>query len=196
VRSAMSRRRWHRRPNCRSETGERDARAGVTMADPSHQVPPMPAFQLVGLDPTPFKALFELSDDALADHGAVRHLASDRSGFPCRVGLEDSSAGDEFLLLPFVHQPASSPYRASGPIFVRRGALQCKPGPGEVPASVASRLLSVRAYDATHLIVDASVCEGTVVAPEIERLFCRQSVAYIHLHYARRGCFASLVQRA
>lgn len=152
-------------------------------------------FQLIALPPTPFAPLFTLSDQALAQHGAQRHIATANTGYPCRISLEDAQQGDELLLLPYEHQPAASPYRASGPIYVRRGAVQRVLPADEVPPYLSSRLLSVRAYDAAHLIVDASVREGTHVAEEIERFFSNAEVAYLHLHFARRGCFACRVER-
>jgi len=156
----------------------------------------MHAFQLVGLDHSSFEPLFDLSDEELSQRGAVRRYAVDMPGLPCRISLEDARNGEEMLLLPYVHQPAaSSPYHASGPIYVRRGARQRTLAPGEVPDYVATRLMSVRAYDSAHMIVDASVCEGAVVGPEIERMFAGEAVAYIHLHNAKRGCFSCRVDR-
>jgi len=156
----------------------------------------MHAFQLVGLDHSSFEPLFDLSDEELSKRGAVRRFAVDTPGLPCRISLEDARNGEEMLLLPYVHQPAaSSPYHASGPIYVRRGARQRTLATGEVPDYVATRLMSVRAYDSAHMIVDASVCEGTVVGPEIERMFASEMVAYIHLHNAKRGCFSCRVDR-
>lgn len=153
-------------------------------------------FQLVGLAPEPFEPLFRLSDAELKQHhGAERRVADAQPGYPCRISLQDAQPGEELLLLPFLHQPALSPYRASGPIFVRRGAKQATLPPGEVPAYVSDRLISVRAYDAAHLIIDASVCEGPQVAAEIERCFGQAEVAYIHLHNAKRGCFSCQVVR-
>ena len=155
----------------------------------------MHTFQMIGLDPAPFEPLFGLSDDELSKHRAVRRFATGTPGLPCRVSLEDAVSGEELLLLPHVHQPGASPYHASGPIYVRRGATQRIVRPGEVPDYIATRLISVRAYDAAHMIVDASVCEGAVVGPEIERMFANDLVAYIHLHNAKRGCFACRVNR-
>jgi hypothetical protein len=66
----------------------------------------------------------------------------------------------------------------------------------EVPSYVATRLISVRAYDARHMMIDAAVCEGAVVAAEITRMFADPAVAYIHLHNAKRGCFSCEVVRA
>ena len=156
----------------------------------------MASFQLVGLPAEPFADLFDLSDADLAAHHARRVVASTQPGYPCRVSLADAEVGDELLLLTWPHQPAASPYKASGPIYVRRGALRRTVEPGLIPDYVRSRLMSVRAYDAAHMIVDAAVCEGVLVAAEIERLFGTDETAYIHLHNARRGCFSCRVDRA
>lgn len=155
----------------------------------------MPSFQFVGLTADPFRTLFDLSDVELAQRHAQRVVASERPGFPCRVSLVDAGVGEELLLLPYEHQPAASPYRASGPIFVRRGARQCVLPPGHVPEYVSSRLMSLRAYDASDMIVTAEVCEGERVALVIERTFADPGVRYIHLHNAKRGCYSCLVQR-
>ena len=105
----------------------------------------MHSFQLIGLSPTNFAHLFELSDSQLAALNAQRVYADSKPGYPCRVSLSDAEIGDELLLLPFEHQPASSPYRSSGPIFVRKSALQSSLERGEIPDYVRSRLMSVRA---------------------------------------------------
>ena len=156
----------------------------------------MHSFRLAGIGHEPFEALFDLPDDALAASGAVRCVASADFGFPCRVSLEDAAAGDELLLLPYLHQPAHSPYRASGPIYVRRGAPRRVLAPGEVPPYVTRRLMSVRAYDAAHMMVDATVCEGSLVAAELLARFADERVAYVHLHNAKRGCFSCRADRA
>ena len=152
-------------------------------------------WQLTGIDHQPFERLFDLSDAQLAEHGAVRRIADANAGFPCRISLIDAAAGEELLLLPFEHHPAASPYRASGPIFVRRGAQRRRLAPRDVPPYVTTRLISVRAYDAAAMMVDAAVCEGTAVAQELDRLFGDPAVRYVHLHNARRGCFSCAVTR-
>jgi len=156
----------------------------------------MSSFQLVGLPAEPFAPLFELPDHALAALSARRVVATGKPGFPCRVSLRDAEVGEELLLLHYRHQPASSPYKASGPIYVRKGALQQTLEAGAVPDYVRCRLMSARAYDAAHMIIDAAVCDGNDVAPEIERMFGNRHVAYIHLHNAKRGCFSALVVRS
>ena len=154
------------------------------------------SFQLVGIDHQQFHTLFNLSDEELEEHSAKRCYAAESPGFPCRITLEDARVGEELLLMLYVHQPAASPYRASGPIFVRRGVQQRRLPVGEVPSYVTSRLMSVRAYDAAHMMVAATVCEGTSAAMEIKDYFQRADVAYIHLHNAKRGCFSCQVVRA
>ena len=153
-------------------------------------------FRLVGLTPHFFDALFDLPDEELARIGAERRVVDEHPGFPCRISLEDAPQGAEMLLLPFEHQPENSPYRASGPIFVRRGAKQRVLEAGELTPYVTSRLMSLRAYDAAHMIVDAAVCEGSAVRGEIERMLGDAQVAYLHLHNAKRGCFSCAVERA
>jgi hypothetical protein len=60
---------------------------------------------------------------------------------------------------------------------------------------VRTRQISLRAYDAEPMIVDAEVCAGDAVAGELERLFGSPAVSYVHLHNAKRGCFSCLAQR-
>jgi hypothetical protein len=153
-------------------------------------------FRLSGIDPSPFEPLFALDDARLRGLGAKRCIADSGRGYPCRASLEDAKAGDELLLLPYEHQPAPSPYRASGPVFVRRGALRRVLPPGVVPPYVSSRLMSLRAYDAGHMMIDADVRDGGGVASALERMFGDRAVAYVHLHNAGRGCFSCVAHRA
>ncbi len=150
----------------------------------------MRQFRLVGLDPRPFDPLFELPDPELEARHIRRVRADADFGFPCRVSLEDARPGEELLLLAFEHQPAASPYRASGPIYVRRHSRSAQLAAGEVPAYVSRRLISLRAYDAQHLITAAEVVEGDEVAQRLRAMFEDPDVRYIHLHNAKRGCFS------
>ncbi|MGA2398614.1 MAG: DUF1203 domain-containing protein [Steroidobacteraceae bacterium] len=155
----------------------------------------MTSFQLVGLPVAPFTPLFSLSDAELSEIHAQRVVATSNPGYPCRVSLTDAEIGEELLLLPYTHQAAASPYRASGPIFVRRSARQAVVAAGVLPAYVTRRLMSVRAYDARGWMTDAAVCPGAEAGAVIERLFEDGRIAYIHLHNANRGCFSCAVQR-
>jgi hypothetical protein len=152
-------------------------------------------YQLRGLEPAPFEKLFDLDDETLAGLG-MRRMRSDRPvGFPCRISLEDTPVGEEVILLPFNHQDSRSPYRASGPIFVRRGRPAARIE-NELPSYLTLRPLSVRAYDAADEMVDADVVDGAAAEPLIRRYLARPDVAYLHVHFARRGCYACRVERA
>lgn len=125
-----------------------------------------------------------------------RLIADAKPGFPCRVSLEDATPGERVLLLGYEHQPARSPFRASGPIFVRETARKAFAAVDELPPVFARRLLSLRAYDAAGMMVDADVVEGCDAEGVIARLFSRADTEYLHAHYAKRGCFACRIERA
>jgi len=156
----------------------------------------MNSFRLVGLAFEPFAPLFALSDGELLERDARRVFAETKPGYPCRVSLADAEIGEELLLLPYEHQPARSPYKSSGPIFVRKAAVQAHVEPGVLPDYVRTRLISVRAYDSNDFMTDATVCAGNDAAEAIQKMFADSQVAYIHLHNADRGCFSCAVKRA
>ena len=154
-------------------------------------------FRISGLALERVEHLMRLEDAAgLAAAGVVELRVDEEHAFPCRVTLEDAVPGEQVLLFNFLHQPAASPYQASGPIFVRREAAHTRIAVNEVPDQQRRRLLSVRAYDARDWIVAAEVTPGTELEPIIERLFADPRVAYLHLHNARPGCYAARVDRA
>jgi hypothetical protein len=152
-------------------------------------------YQLRGLEPAQFEHLFDLDETELAARGMRRVRVDKAVGFPCRISLEDAPIGEEVLLLPFVHQDSRSPYRASGPIFVRRGLTAPARIVNALPTYLTLRPLSVRAYDAADEMVDAEVVDGGAAQPVIERYLARDDVAYLHVHFARRGCFACRIDR-
>ena len=153
------------------------------------------SFQIHALPYAPFAPLFALSDAELAARRARRVTADVSPGFPCRVSLADAAPGETLLLLHYEHQPADSPYRASHAIFVRENAKQAFPEAGTVPEVLASRLLSVRAFDANHDMVAADVVDGKTLGAAIDSMFRDGAIAYLHLHNARPGCFAASVTR-
>ena len=149
------------------------------------------SFRLLGLDPAPFEPLFELTDEQLREHGALRRIADTSGRYPCRISLQEADAGEELLLLPFAHLRSRSPYQSSGPIFVRRGVPRHDAAPGEVPEYVAKRVISLRGYDGDDLMIDAGIAQGAeATAAEIRRLLANPSVSYLHLHNAMRGCYS------
>ncbi len=154
------------------------------------------SFRITGLDPDDFRPLFDLDDEALAARHIVRVRAEAPNAAPCRVSLDDAAPGEELVLLNYEHQPAATPYRGSGPIFVRRAAAEPWDRVGEIPPAIARRPISTRGYDKDGMMLEGELSEGAAVAPLIERWFENPRIATIHLHYARRGCFAAAATRA
>lgn len=152
-------------------------------------------FRISGLRRERFEELFSLDDEALAERTARRYIADKKPGFPCRVSLRDADLGERVILLPFTHQPAHSPYQAAGPIFVREHAENVTFEVNVVPELLRTRPLSVRAYDADDLMVEADVVDGREIETLLARMFDNERVGYIHVHFARPGCYACRVDR-
>ncbi|MGE0581591.1 MAG: DUF1203 domain-containing protein [Steroidobacteraceae bacterium] len=153
-------------------------------------------YRITGLPLAPFAPLLALDDEALAARGITRCTADAPHAFPCRITLEDALPGEELLLLSYPHLAAATPYAASGPIFIRRCPTATRVAINEVPDQQRRRLLSVRAYDDGHSMIDAEVVEGTALEPLIDRFLSDPKVAYLHAHNARRGCYACRITRA
>ncbi|MEI9993180.1 MAG: DUF1203 domain-containing protein [Rhizomicrobium sp.] len=153
------------------------------------------SFQIRGLSAAPFAALFALDAAALAERGMRRVTVDAPRSAPCRVTLEDAEPGETVLLLSFVHHAPNSPYRGSGPIFVREGERETFDRIDALPPAFAGRLLSVRAYDADGHMTDADIADSDP-RPLFGRFFADPAVGYIHVHFARRGCFSCRVDRA
>lgn len=150
-------------------------------------------YRITGLDPQPFSPLFALSDEELAERSIVRMAVTGHPGFPCRVSLDDVEIGASVLLLNHVSL-AEGPYAASHAIFVSEGAKQGR-YVDEVPPALDRRLLSLRAFDAEHMMIDAAVAAPGEADAIIRRLFENAAAEYIHAHNATRGCFAAAVER-
>ncbi|RYF92188.1 MAG: DUF1203 domain-containing protein, partial [Caulobacteraceae bacterium] len=49
--------------------------------------------------------------------------------------------------------------------------------------------------DGADMMLEAEVVDGRAAAPLIEAWLSDPKVAYLHAHYARRGCFAARIDR-
>ena len=154
------------------------------------------SYRVTGLSPEPFRPLFGLSDEELAVRGVQRVVADAPFGFPDRIEISDAAPGESLLLLNHLHQPADTPYRSGHAIFVRERAVAPTDMVGAIPPAMRARPLSLRAFDAEDMMVDADLVDGAEAEGLIARLFADPKVAYIQAHYARRGCYAGLIERA
>jgi hypothetical protein len=156
----------------------------------------MKSFLISGLPLEQFHHLFELGDAELASLGMRRCIADTKPSFPCRVSLEDAEIGEPVLLLTYEHHAVDSPYRGSGPVYVRQQAKQAQLKVNELPEVVKHRLISVRAYDHQSMMVASEVVDGKNLEQQIRTFFADERVAYLHLHNAKPGCFSCRVDRA
>lgn len=153
-------------------------------------------FIVRGLDPAPFVPLFQATPEALARAGAHRVAVATRHAAPCRVRLDDLEPGATALLLSYEHQPAATPYRQRGPIFLGiDDEAVAAVYDNEIPPALARRPLSLRAFDSAGMMVDADLVDGVAAHSVAARMLGQANVAYLHAHYARRGCFAARVTR-
>ena len=123
-------------------------------------------------------------------------IADSKPGFPDRIELRDAEPGESVILLNFEHQPAATPFRSAHAIFVIEGAKMRFDRVGELPSVVATRMMSLRAFDAEGMMTDAGLASGADVEPLIERPLTTPDTAYLHAHYAIRGCYAARIERA
>jgi hypothetical protein len=152
-------------------------------------------FTVSGLSPKPFQPLYGLADDELVAQGARRVIADASGGYPDRIALRDAREGEAVILVNYTHQPADTPFHASHAVYVLEGARNAARFENEMPPMMLRRLLSLRGFDADHMLIDAEVTPGTEAAAEVERMLANAKVAYIHAHYARPGCYAALIER-
>ena len=151
------------------------------------------SFRIKGLPSERFDDLFSLSQEELAARGGVRRIA-DASGYPCRVSLTDAEPGQEVVLVHYEHHPVDSPYRSSFAIYVREGE-KTYDEIDQVPELLRRRMLSVRAFDGKGLLVEADLVDGRELEGLIERFFEDERAHYLHVHFARPGCYAARIER-
>lgn len=152
-------------------------------------------FRITGLPAETLAHWFDLSDAELVENGAVRRIVDQAHAFPCRISLTDAEVGDEVLLINHEHLPVDSPYRSRHAIYIRRGETTFD-ATGAVPEMLRRRLLSVRAFDAVGLMTGCDVVEGVALEAAIATLFADAQAAYLHVHFARPGCYAARIDRA
>ncbi len=154
------------------------------------------SFRITGLSAEPFQHLFGLSEEELAKQGVKRYVADEKPGFPCRVGMRDAEPGETVLLLNHTYQPAHTPYHGTHAIFVIEGATLPYDRINQIPDVMRVRLLSLRGFDKSDMMLDADVIEGAHIEQVIERMFAKPDISYIHVHNAKRGCYSGRIDRA
>ena len=148
------------------------------------------------MNPVPFQRLYGLDDAQLIKHGARRYAAEEGSTLPDRVELRHARPGEHVLLVNYVHQPAATPYRASHAVYVLEGATRAADLLDVIPEPLCVRLLSLRVFDADDMMIDAAIVSGNEAEQAVRQFLSDSKAAYIHAHYAARGCYAARIDRA
>ena len=153
-------------------------------------------YKFSGLEPTQFAHLIGLADEELSAHGAVRMIADGQPSFPCRIQLDDAKAGEALLLVNHVSHDGNNPYRASHAVFVSETALEPASFVDEIPPALDRRILSLRAFDAVGMMVDAALAQPGGADPIVRRMLANDAVDHVDAHTATRGCFMGRADRA
>lgn len=153
-------------------------------------------FQFQSLDRDLFASYFQMSGSQLKSIGAYVFESDECPCYPCRVSLADAKVGENVLAINFEHLAVDSPYRSSGPIFVRENSQTRKMEQNEIPVMLKHRLLSVRGYSENNLMIKADTVAGEELENIISGQFSDELVQYIHVHNAGPGCFNCSITRA
>jgi hypothetical protein len=150
-------------------------------------------YRISGLDPAPYKPLFEMADEELAKRGIVRMTVTQKPSFPCRISLEDRDIGESVLLLNHVSHDVQNPYRASHAIFV--ADAKKAEFVDDVPPVFDGRVLSLRGFNREGMMTNALLAQPGEADASIRRLLEDPDIETIHAHNATRGCFSAKIER-
>ena len=151
-------------------------------------------YRVQGLDPTPYRELFGLPEEDLAERGIVR-MTVDSPAYPCRVSLTDRAIGERVLLINHVSHDVANPYRAAHAIFVTETNEEAAEYVDRVPPVFEKRILSLRGFDVDGMMIEAALTQPGEADAGIRKLLANRAVATIHAHNATRGCFAARIER-
>lgn len=153
-------------------------------------------FIIESLDYKHFEYLSKLSDVELKQNNIVKQIVDKKPSFPCRITLEDAEIGEEVFLLNYEFHAVNSPYKASGPIYIRPNKAQKICEINEVPSLFLTRLISLRGYNEKQMLIFAEVFDGKELKEKIQYAFGNQTIEYLHIHNARFGCYFAQAKRA
>ncbi|WP_105168824.1 DUF1203 domain-containing protein [Pseudoalteromonas sp. T1lg23B] len=153
-------------------------------------------FIIKALDLELFTPLMSLDEHALAAVGAKWVSVDSKPGFPCRVSLVEAQIGERVMLIHFVHHDCTSPYRSSGPIFVRERAKASNLSVNEIPEVLKLRLLALRGYSPDHDMMAAEIVKGERLKEAIHQIFANPEIDYVQIHNASAGCYSCVAYRA
>ncbi|WHQ73596.1 DUF1203 domain-containing protein [Pantoea sp. Lij88] len=152
-------------------------------------------YKISGLKAEPFAHLFGQSESYLNKHNAIRQTVACYPGYPDRISLCDIPVGETALLINHIYQPAATPYFGTHAIYIREGCTRQGIYLNELPEVMQGRILSLRAFDEKHFLIEADIVEGKSAESLIAQFFNDPQVSYIQIHNAKRGCYSCFAER-
>jgi len=152
-------------------------------------------YKISGLKAEPFAHLFGQSESYLNKHNAIRQTVACYPGYPDRISLCDIPVGETALLINHIYQPAATPYFGTHAIYIREGCTRQGIYLNELPEVMQGRILSLRAFDDKHFLIEADIVEGKSAESLIAQFFNDPQVSYIQIHNAKRGCYSCFAER-
>ena len=128
--------------------------------------------------------------------GAAVEQAADDELYPVRCCLSRVPGEEGVVLLSARPPSADSPYAAAGPVYVHTHACGGYRAEGELPQMLRGSTLSVRGYDAAHMITGTAVVPADRFELTAVAMLADPGTAYLFVHYAGPGCYACRVDRA
>ena len=115
-------------------------------------------YRITGIDPAPYRHLCTACYRSAnwPRQGVVRMAVTRTPTFPCRDQPDRPPRwARRVLLLNHLSHDVAGPYRASHAIFISEGVEEPAEHIDEVPPVFATRVLSLRGFDADGMMVDA-----------------------------------------
>jgi hypothetical protein len=149
------------------------------------------SFRILGLSPQAFRPYSRCPIPSSPPPARAPHRGRARTSLPREP--EHARIGDEILL--------TSSTASVAPLGDQVG-LRSLPAALVIRTSAAVKRSSSQlsyvpaAFDANAMMIDADVVDGSRAAETFERLLANRDAAYLHVHNAKRGCYAARVERA
>lgn len=127
----------------------------------------------------------------------AERVVSDGQGKPCRSCLQNTPAGEGFLILAARPFPALQPYAETGPVFLCEAACASWTGTQTPPVMNASSNYLLKAYSADFRIIygTGQITPAAETGAYAADLLSRDNVAYVDVRSACNNCFLTRITR-
>jgi hypothetical protein len=130
-------------------------------------------------------------------YGHPAHTAIAVEDAPCRHCLQIIFAGREkATLFTYDAFEGIESLPLPGPVYIHAEVCERYPENGGFPAQLRKSPRTLNAYARGHRLVAAEYVEDGDMDNEIEKLFARPDVDYIHVRSTTAGCYTFRIERS